>query len=93
MDTYIIMRLMSCVVFTAAPSQALVDRVRDLYHKRVSDVRFLIPVLTGLSKVCTAARCRTPHCMVLGELISYAPSTDIVSAAIKIKCAALPSAE
>ncbi|KAK2181060.1 hypothetical protein NP493_413g00016 [Ridgeia piscesae] len=29
----------------------LVDRVRDLYHKRVSDVRFLIPVLTGLSKV------------------------------------------
>jgi hypothetical protein len=27
-----------------------VDRVRDLYHKRVSDVRFLIPVLTGLTK-------------------------------------------
>ena len=51
MNKYIIMRLMSCVVFTAAPSQALVDRVRDLYHKRVSDVRFLIPVLTGLSKV------------------------------------------
>lgn len=24
--------------------------MRDLYHKRVSDVRFLIPVLTGLSK-------------------------------------------
>ena len=27
------------------------EKVRDLYHKRVSDVRFLIPVLTGLEKV------------------------------------------
>ena len=26
------------------------DRVRELYHKRVDDVRFLIPVLPGLSK-------------------------------------------
>lgn len=25
-------------------------RVRELYNRRVSDVRFLIPVLTGLSK-------------------------------------------
>lgn len=25
-------------------------RVKELYHKRVSDVRFLIPVLTGLEK-------------------------------------------
>ncbi|GAB1598351.1 symplekin-like [Argonauta hians] len=32
------------------PSPELVDRVRDLYHKRVPDVRFLIPVLTGLRK-------------------------------------------
>lgn len=32
------------------PSAQLVQRVRDLYHSRVSDVRFLIPVLTGLSK-------------------------------------------
>lgn len=32
------------------PSQELVRRVRDLYHKRVPDVRFLIPVLNGLEK-------------------------------------------
>jgi symplekin len=35
----------------APPSRELVEKVRDLYHKRVSDVRFLIPVLTGLEKV------------------------------------------
>lgn len=34
----------------APPSEALVCRVRELYNRRVSDVRFLIPVLTGLSK-------------------------------------------
>lgn len=38
------------------PSPELVERVRDLYHKRVPDVRFLIPVLNGLSKV------RARHC-------------------------------
>ncbi|XP_066559838.1 symplekin isoform X1 [Amia ocellicauda] len=32
------------------PSPELVERVRDLYHKRVPDVRFLIPVITGLDK-------------------------------------------
>jgi symplekin len=32
------------------PSPELVARVRDLYHKRVPDVRFLIPVLNGLTK-------------------------------------------
>ncbi|XP_051900217.1 symplekin [Pristis pectinata] len=32
------------------PSPELVKRVRDLYHKRVPDVRFLIPVLNGLEK-------------------------------------------
>ncbi|KAM9365977.1 symplekin [Pholidichthys leucotaenia] len=32
------------------PSPELVERVRDLYHKRVPDVRFLIPVLNGLEK-------------------------------------------
>lgn len=32
------------------PSAMLVQRVRDLYHTRVPDVRFLIPVLNGLSK-------------------------------------------
>lgn len=34
----------------ATPSEDLVSRVRDLYNTRVSDVRFLIPVLTGLRK-------------------------------------------
>jgi symplekin len=32
------------------PSVELVSRVRNLYAKRVSDVRFLIPVLNGLAK-------------------------------------------
>ncbi|XP_051631188.1 symplekin-like isoform X15 [Manacus candei] len=32
------------------PSPELVRRVRDLYHKRLPDVRFLIPVLNGLEK-------------------------------------------
>ncbi|XP_037293569.1 symplekin-like [Manduca sexta] len=34
----------------APPSPELVSRVRELYATRVSDVRFLIPVLTGLTK-------------------------------------------
>lgn len=42
---------MMCLLFTATPSPELVERVRDLYHKRVPDVRFLIPVLNGLTKV------------------------------------------
>lgn len=32
------------------PTEALVKHVKDLYESRVPDVRFLIPVLTGLSK-------------------------------------------
>lgn len=32
------------------PSPELVKRVRELYHKRLPDVRFLIPVLNGLEK-------------------------------------------
>ena len=34
----------------ARPSEELVRHVKDLYNERVSDVRFLIPVLTGLSR-------------------------------------------
>ena len=34
-----------------APSVELVNRVRFLYEKKLSDVRFLIPVLSGLTKV------------------------------------------
>lgn len=44
-----------CFIFVAAPSPELVERVRDLYHKRVPDVRFLIPVLIGLNKVSLPA--------------------------------------
>lgn len=37
-------------LLTAPPSEELVNRVKELYQSRVSDVRFLIPVLSGLSK-------------------------------------------
>lgn len=41
---------MMLFVCAAAPSTELVARVRELYQTRVSDVRFLIPVLNGLTK-------------------------------------------
>ena len=44
--------LFSVFVDTAAPSPELVRRVRELYQRNASDVRFLIPVLHGLQKVC-----------------------------------------
>ena len=44
----------------------VVKRVKELYHKRVSDVRFLIPVLTGLKKQEIIA--------VLPKLIKQSPS-------------------
>ncbi|EOA93496.1 Symplekin, partial [Anas platyrhynchos] len=43
------------------PSPELVKRVRDLYHKRLPDVRFLIPVLNGLEKVGTSPKCPQPR--------------------------------
>lgn len=43
--------LSSVLLSTVPPSPDLVERVRDLYHKRVPDVRFLIPVINGLEKV------------------------------------------
>ncbi|XP_063828995.1 symplekin [Ostrinia nubilalis] len=43
-------RLVHIFTEKSAPSAELVSRVRELYATRVSDVRFLIPVLTGLSK-------------------------------------------
>ncbi|KAL0829046.1 hypothetical protein ABMA28_003914 [Loxostege sticticalis] len=43
-------RLVHIFTEKSAPSSELVSRVRELYATRVSDVRFLIPVLTGLSK-------------------------------------------
>lgn len=42
------------------PSPELVERVRDLYHKRVPDVRFLIPVINGLEKVPTGSTAIPP---------------------------------
>ena len=41
----------------AAPSPELVRRVRELYQRNSSDVRFLIPVLHGLQKVCLVDAC------------------------------------
>ncbi|CAF1253475.1 unnamed protein product [Adineta steineri] len=49
----LIIRIIHILTEQAPPSPALVEKVRDLYHKRVSDVRFLIPVLTGLDKCIT----------------------------------------
>lgn len=46
----LITRLVHILTDKAPPSGELVARIRDLYHKRVSDVRFLIPVLHGLTK-------------------------------------------
>lgn len=46
----LITRIIHILTEKAPPSEALVYRVRELYNRRVSDVRFLIPVLTGLSK-------------------------------------------
>ncbi|GAB6020191.1 hypothetical protein CHUAL_014111 [Chamberlinius hualienensis] len=46
----LVTRIIHILTDKAPPSAALVARVRDLYHKRVPDVRFLIPVLNGLTK-------------------------------------------
>lgn len=46
----LVTRVIHILTDKAVPSPELVDRVRDLYQKRVSDVRFLIPVLNGLMK-------------------------------------------
>ncbi|CAF3054799.1 unnamed protein product, partial [Rotaria sp. Silwood2] len=46
----LITRIIHTLTEQTPPSPELVEKVQDLYHKRVSDVRFLIPVLTGLEK-------------------------------------------
>ncbi|XP_037873084.1 symplekin [Bombyx mori] len=43
-------RLVHILTEKVPPTAELVSKVRDIYATRVSDVRFLIPVLTGLSK-------------------------------------------
>ncbi|BET00821.1 symplekin [Nesidiocoris tenuis] len=46
----LVTRLIHILTDKAPPSPELVERVRELYQTRVSDVRFLIPVLNGLTK-------------------------------------------
>lgn len=46
----LISRVIHILTEKQPPSSNLVSRVKDLYSKRVSDVRFLIPVLNGLNK-------------------------------------------
>ena len=46
----LVTRIIHILTERSAPSPELVNKVRDLYAKRVADVRFLIPVLNGLTK-------------------------------------------
>jgi symplekin len=46
----LVTRIIHVLTDKQPPSAELVSRVRDLYEKRVPDVRFLIPVLPGLTK-------------------------------------------
>lgn len=46
----LVTRIIHILTEKSAPSAELVARVRELYQTRVSDVRFLIPVLNGLTK-------------------------------------------
>lgn len=54
----LITRVIHILTDKGTPSLNLVDKVRELYRTKVSDVRFLIPVLTGLTKqeVCDHKR-------------------------------------
>ncbi|XP_028822147.1 symplekin-like [Denticeps clupeoides] len=46
----LVTRCLHILTDKVSPSPELVERVRDLYHKWVPDVRFLIPVINGLEK-------------------------------------------
>ena len=46
----LVTRVLHIVTDKNPPTVELVQKVKDLYNKRVSDVRFLIPVLNGLTK-------------------------------------------
>ena len=48
---FIVVVVYCCCLLLAAPTSELVKRVRELYQRSNSDVRFLIPVLHGLTKV------------------------------------------
>ena len=46
----LIMKIVNILTDKAMPIPELVEKVKILYEEKVEDVRFLIPVLTGLSK-------------------------------------------
>ena len=46
----LVLRIIHILTEKTAPTLELVEKVRNLYDKRLPDVRFLIPILTGLSK-------------------------------------------
>jgi len=46
----LITRIIHILTERTIPSKELVDKVRELYAHRVADVRFLIPVLSGLTR-------------------------------------------
>jgi len=46
----LVTRILHILTDKEHPTVELTEKVRDLHQKRVSDVRFLIPVLTGLTK-------------------------------------------
>lgn len=46
----LVTRVIHILTDKGTPTPELVSRVRDLYNTRISDVRFLIPVLNGLTK-------------------------------------------
>lgn len=47
----LVTRVLHIVTDKSPPTPELVQKVKELYNKRVSDVRFLIPVLNGLAKI------------------------------------------
>jgi symplekin len=47
----LVLRCVHILTEKTQPSVELVNKVRFLYEKKLSDVRFLIPILSGLTKV------------------------------------------
>lgn len=46
----LVTRIIHILTDKGSPSSELVEKVKELYNTKVFDVRFLIPVLTGLPK-------------------------------------------
>lgn len=47
----LVLRIIHILTEKNVPSLELVNKVRNLYATKLPDVRFLIPILTGLTKV------------------------------------------